>query len=144
MTNRKPNHADAELILRLYDMRRESVMRESRKTLYTWLPRTFADVQEIASPRDPRNAAWRQVGSYFEMVYGFARHGIVPVDFLVENNAEGLLLFAKVKPYLAQLRGQVSPTAFRNTEWVSKKSAVAKERLELFKQRIAATLAQAN
>ena len=46
----------------------------------------------------PLNAAWRQTSSYWEMVYSMARHGIVNPDYWVENNGEGLFLFAKVAP----------------------------------------------
>jgi hypothetical protein len=138
MSKKKPSHADAELVLRLYDLRREPVMRESRKTIAGWVPKGIDDVLALTKLEDPRNAAWRQVSSYFEMAFGFARHGIVPADFLAENAAEGLLLFAKIEPHLKAFRKQVSPTAFRNAEWLVKKSPVARERLKLFQKRLAA------
>jgi dTDP-4-amino-4,6-dideoxygalactose transaminase len=141
MAKKKPNHADAELVLRLYDLRREPVMRESRKTIAAWLPRSLDDVLAIAKLDDPRNAAWRQVSSYFEMAYGFARHGIVPPDFLAENTGEGLLLYAKLQPYLKAFRKHLAPTAFRNAEWLVRKSSSARERVKLFEKRIAAQLA---
>lgn len=141
MAKKKPSHADAELILKLYDLRREPVMRESRKTIAGWLPRSLEDVLAITKMEDPKNAAWRQVSSYFEMTYGFARHGIVPADFLAENSGEGLLLFAKIEPHLKAFRKQLSPTAFQNAEWLVKKSPVARERLKLFQKRLAGMLA---
>jgi hypothetical protein len=141
MAKKKPSHADAHLILELYDLRREAVMRESRKTIVAWHPRSFEDVRAITQPDDPRNAAWRQVSSYYEMAFGFARHGIVPADFLAENAGEGLLLYAKIEPHLKAFRKTISPTAFRNAEWLVKKSAAARERMKLFKKRIATTLA---
>jgi hypothetical protein len=110
MPQRKPTHADADLVLKLYDLRREALMRESRKTLLRWVPRSFEEVRAIADLQHPDNAAWRQVTSYFEYAFGFARHGIVPVDFLAEYNGEGLLLYAKIEPYLAQFRAEVAPT----------------------------------
>jgi len=138
MAKKKPSHADAQLVLHLYDLRREPVMRESRRTIAAWQPRSFEDVLAITKLDDPRNAAWRQVSSYFEMAYGFARHGIVPADFLAENTGEGLLLYAKVEPHLKAFRKSVSPTAFRNSEWLVKKSPYAQERLKLFQKRLAA------
>lgn len=140
MAKKKPSHADAELILKLYDLRREAVMRESRKTMGSWLPRSFDDVKAIATASDQRNTAWRQVTSYFEMTYGFARHGIVPADFLVENAGEGLFLFAKLEPYLKAFRKEYSPTAFQNAEWIVKKSPVARQRMKLFRKRVATML----
>src|SRR5262245_22095403 len=139
MTNKnKPNHADAQLVLRLYDLRREAVMRESRKTMAAWVPKSYEDLKEVTQLAHPSNAAWRQVSSYYEMAFGFARHGVVPADFLAENTGEGLLLFAKIEPHLKRFRKEVSPTAFRNAEWIVKKSEVARERLKLFKKRVAA------
>jgi len=141
MAKKKPSHSDAHLVLELYELRREAVMRESRRTIAAWYPRSFEDVLAITKLDHPANAAWRQVSSYFEMAFGFARHGIVPADFLAENTGEGFLLFAKIEPHLKAFRKEISPTAFRNAEWMVRKSRVAAERLALFKQRIAKTLA---
>ena len=136
MAKKKPSHDDAQLVLKLYDLRRDPVMRESRKTIAAWLPRTFDDVKAITQLSHPHNAAWRQVSSYFEMAYGFARHGIVSPDFLAENAGEGLFLFAKVAPYLEQLRKEYSPTVFKNAEWIVANSASAKQRFEMFGKRV--------
>ena len=142
MSKKKPSHADAHLILELYDLRREAVMRESRRTIGAWLPKDYAEVVAITKGDDPKNAAWRQVSSYFEMAFGFARHGIVPADFLVENAGEGLFLYAKIEPHLKQFRKQFSPTAFTNSEWLVKKSPVAQARMKLWRKRIATMLAE--
>jgi len=143
MPKKRPNHDDAQLILKLYDLRREPVMRESRQTIARWIPASFADVVALTKLDDPRNAAFRQVSSYFEMAYGFARHGILPADFLAENASEGLLLYAKIEPHLRTLRKEVSPTALQNTEWLVKKSAFARERVKLYQKRFAAMQAPA-
>jgi len=139
----KPAHADAELVLRLYDLRREPVMRDSRKVIAAWLPRSYDDVRAIVAAAHPSNAAWRQVSSYYEMAFGFARHGIVPADFLAENTGEGLLLFAKVEPYLTAFRKEYSPLAFRNAEWLVANSPEARVRMKLFRKRVETMLAQA-
>lgn len=135
------DHHDAELCLKLYDLRREAVMRQSRDAIAKFLPRSFEDLIALTKPDHPQNAAWRQVSSYFEMAYSFARHGVAHADFLAENNAEGLLLFAKVKPYLKELREKTSPTAFFNAEWLAANSDSAKQRVAIFEKRIAGMLA---
>jgi len=135
-SKKKPTHADAQLVLQLYELRREPVMRESRKAIASWLPVDFAEVKAITEFSHPHNAAWRQVSSYFEMAFGFAKHGIVPVDFLAEYLGEGLLLYAKLEPHLRAFRKEIAPTAFRNAEWVVTKSEFAKERLKLLRKRI--------
>lgn len=140
MTKKKPDHRDAELILKLYDLRREQVMRASRNAIVAWLPRTYEDVIAITKPDHPHNAAWRQVSSYWEMAYGFARHGIVNADLLAENGGEGFILYAKLEPHLPRLRKEVSPTILLNAEWMARKCATGKKRVELFKKRIAGQL----
>jgi hypothetical protein len=133
-----PDHHDAELLLRVYDLRREQVMRESRRAiLRDFWPKGFADVQALLAGDHPLNPAYRQVGSYWEMVYSFVRHGIVHPGFWLENNGEGLFLFAKVEPYLAQLREASNPVAFRNAEWVSRECPDGRPVYERVKARVA-------
>jgi len=137
-----PDHHDATLVLELYDLRREAIMRQSRDVIAQFLPRSTDDVLALTKPDHPHNAAWRQVSSYFEMAYSFARHGIANPDFLAENSAEGLYLFAKVQPYLAELRQQ-TPLAFKNTEWLVEHSPSARDRLQMFQRRVAAMIEDA-
>ncbi len=138
-----PDHHDAELVLKLYELRREPVMRQSREAIARLLPRSAADLLALTKPDHPHNAAWRQVTSYFEMAYSFARHGVANPDFLAENNGEGLFLFAKVRPYLQELRAQASPLLFHNAEWLTQNSASAQQRVAMFEKRIQAMLQQA-
>ena len=121
MAKPTPDHHDAELLIKVYDLRREAVMRESRRAiLCEFWPQSWEDVQAVLTSRHPLNAAYRQVASYWEMVYSFARHGIVHPEFWIENNGEGLFLFGKVDPYLAKLREASNATAFRNAEWLAR------------------------
>lgn len=140
---KKPDHRDATLVLRLYDLRREPVMRESRAKIVAWLPKSYEEFLAATQPTDPMNQAFRQVSTYWEMAYGFARHGIVNADLLAENGVEGLLLFTKVEPYLERFRADVSPTAFQNASWLVASSKVAAQRQVLLKKRISAAIAAA-
>jgi hypothetical protein len=131
----RADHRDAEIVLKLYDLRREAVMRQSREALFKFHPHSYEEFLAITQPSHPDNAAFRQVSSYFEMAYGFARHGIVQPDVLAESTAEGLILFVKVEPFLERFRAEVSPTAFRNAQWLVEHSASARLRYELFQRR---------
>jgi hypothetical protein len=133
----RPDHYDAELVLKVYDLRREAVTRQSREALNAkFWPKTYADVQAVMKFEHPLNAAWRQMSGYWEMVYSLGRHGIVNPDFLIENNSEGLFLFAKIKPYLEQYRKDTSPQAFRNAEWISTQCDEGRRRLEMISVRV--------
>src|SRR5215467_11774278 len=119
MSKETPDHHDAELVLRLYELRRETVMRESRNSLnFKFQPTSVEDIQAIAKPDHPLNAAFRQVSSYWEMVYGMAKNGIVNTDYLMESSGEGLVAYAKILPYLDFFRKHFFATAFQNAEWV--------------------------
>lgn len=142
MPKGQPDHHDAELALRVYEMRREPVMRESRAAItQKFWPKTYEDVLAVTKGEHPLNPAYRQVGSFWEMVYGFAKHGVVHADFWLESNGEGLLVFAKVAPHLERLRAEVSATAFRNAEWVSRECAEGRRLFKVFTERVQKTLA---
>lgn len=138
-----PTTDDARLVLELYDLRREEVMRASRSTILRWLPCSLEDCLAITRFEHPDNAAYRQVASYFEMAYGFARHGAVHPELLAEGCGEGLFLFAKVKPWLAQLREATRADAFRSAEWIAENTARGRELLPAFEARIASLRAAA-
>jgi len=136
-----PDHHDAELVLRLYELRRESTMRAARQQMREFLPKSYEDLAAVTKADHPLNAAYRQTTTYWEMVYSMARHGIVHADFLAESSGEGLLFFAKVKPHLERYRKEISERAFRNAEWFVSDSATARGIFEQQAKRIAALLA---
>jgi hypothetical protein len=139
MSKEQPDHHDADLVLRVYDLRREEVMRQSRVAINReFWPKAFEDAQALQKPDHPLNAAYRQVGTYWEMVYGFARHGIVHPEFWLENNGEGIFLYAKVAAFVDRLRETGPPTAFRNAEWAAKETATGRRFLEFYAARVKA------
>jgi hypothetical protein len=101
-----------------------------------FMPRSYEELLAVTQPAHPSNAAWRQVSSYWEMAWSFARHGVCNPDFLIENTTEGLFLFAKVQPHLERFRKEVSPTAFRNAEWIATQCESGRERFAMVKLRI--------
>jgi len=141
MTVDKPDHHDAGLVLRVYELRREPVMRESRAAInQKFWPKTFADVQAVLKGDHPLNASYRQVNTYWEMVYGMVKHGVVHADYFLESNGEGMLVFAKVAPFLDDLRREHSPLAFQNAEWVAKNTVVGRRAFDMMAGRVRKTL----
>lgn len=142
MSKERPDHHDAELALKVYDLRREAVMREARAALNRdFWPKSHGDVLAVTKADHPLNAAWRQTTTYWEMVYGMVKHGIVHPEYFMESNGEGLFVFARVAPYLEEFRRAVSPVAFRNTEWVAKNTEEGKRYLAVFTARVQQALA---
>ncbi|HUM01047.1 MAG TPA: hypothetical protein VL084_02095 [Thermoanaerobaculia bacterium] len=141
MNRRAPDYHDAELAFRAYDLRRENLMRESRNAInQKFWPKSYDEVAAVLKGDHPLNAPFRQVSTYWEMVYGVVKHGIVNADYFMESSGEGLFFFARVAPYLEPLRRDTSPAAFQNAEWVSKETAVGRRLFEMFSARVAKTL----
>jgi len=138
MAKTTPDHHDAELLIQVYDLRREAVMRESRRAiLREFWPKAWADVEAVLKYEHPLNPAYRQTATYWEMVYSMVRHGIVHPGFWLENNGEGLFLYAKVEPFLDKLRAAGQPVAFRNAEWVARECPEGRLVYERVKARVA-------
>src|SRR5687767_13714166 len=133
-----PDHHDAELVIKLYDLRRESLMRESRAAITRqYLPRSAEEATEILKIDHPLNPAFRQVATYWEMVFGMAHHGIVHADYLVENSSEGMLVFARVEPWLQEIRGAGPPHYFVHAEWAAAFTAAGRRLFEYHRGRLA-------
>ncbi len=138
LTKEYPDHHDASIVLQLYDLRREAVMRESRAAIFSRFRPTTADEAVAALKSDhPLNAALRQVVGYWEMVYSMFKWGILHPDFAMESCGEGLVLFAKVEPFLMEIRAQKSGIDFANAEWVARETEAGKRRMERLRPRFA-------
>ena len=137
MAKGTPDYQDADLVLRVYEMRREPVMRASRDAVNgKFWPANYEEAKAITAATHEFNAAYRQTGTYWEMVYGLVKHGIVDAEYFMETNGEGLLLYAKMEPYVEQLRKELSPYVFRNTEWVARETERGRGLLEVFRGRV--------
>ena len=142
LTKDFPDHHDADLIIKLYELRREPVMREARKEILAkFWPKSFEDVLNVNKSDHPLNSPFRQTTTYWEMVYAMARHGIIHADFMMESCSEGLFLYARMEPYVAQYREQIRGDGFRNAEWITTHSEAAKAHLERYRKRVQGVLA---
>lgn len=106
-------HEQVNLLLRLYDTRREPRLREAREWYGTnFHPQTPEDVMRICSPGSPENAFMRMVLSYWEMVASIVNRGLIDEDFFFENTGEQWVVFEQVKPVLAAWRSMFSSPKF--------------------------------
>jgi len=134
-----PNAADAELILKLYDLRREAEARKARSWWFGFWPEKTDDVVRIASAMGTQENAWfRQVSGYWEMAAALVLHGTVNRDLFLEPSicGEMFFIFAKIHPFLDELREKLhSPTVFRNVERLIMTSEGGPERLKQVQER---------
>jgi hypothetical protein len=129
--------ADAEIILKLYELRREAVMREARAWVIGEFWPTSADeyFAVAMNPADPHNAFLRQVTSYWEMAAAMVLHGAVSPELFVDCNAEGFLLLAKLSPFLDDIREKL-PTFMQKTSEMVKRFTAAAARYEAAQKNI--------
>jgi hypothetical protein len=135
MSKERPDHHDAQLAFQLYDFRRETAMRKARELMISFQPKSWEELFAVTKWDHALNQAWRQVGSYWEMVYATVKHGIVHPEYFMETVGEGLILYVKVEPYLARYRQEISPLAFVNAEWVATNTDRGRKVVELFRKR---------
>ncbi len=123
--------ADAEIILKLYELRREAVMRQARAwVIGEFWPANADEYFAVAmNPADPHNAFLRQVTSYWEMAAAMVLHGAVSPELFVDCNAEGFLLLAKFSPFLDSIRERL-PTFMQKTSEMVKRFTAASARYE--------------
>jgi hypothetical protein len=108
----------ADLILKLYDLRREEKMRAAREWFFTFNPQS-AD-EYWATMMDPEVGAYaRMVISYWDMAATMVVQGAIDAELFVETAGEHIMVFAKLEPILADLRERFgNPNALKNLEKV--------------------------
>ncbi len=119
--------ADAEIILRLYELRTETVMRKARAWMTgKFWPETAEEFFAVAeNPANPHNAWLRQVLTYWEMAAAMVLHGAVSAELFVDCNAEGFFLLAKFAPILEAIREKNPGFMMKTSELVGRFSAAA-------------------
>jgi len=133
--------ADAEIILKLYQLRTETVMRQARAWMTgEFWPKTADEYFAVAeNPADPHNAWLRQVLTYWEMAAAMVLHGAVSAELFVDANGEGFYLLAKFAPILADIRGKEPGFMAKTRELINRFSAAA-QRYEAIQKRLESML----
>jgi len=108
----------ADLILKLYDLRRETKMREARNWIFQFNPTSVEDYWNTMM--DPQVGGYlRMVSSYWDMAASFVNHGAIDAEMFNDTAGEHIMIFAKIEPFLAELREKFeSPKAFAHLEKV--------------------------
>ncbi len=117
----------AELILKLYDLRREAVMREARNWFFAFDPESFEDVQRAAMGE--HSAYLRMVTTYWDMACSFVNHGAIDAEMFNDSAGEHVFVFAKVQPFLEQIRAASNPAYLRHLEQAVMAMPAAEERI---------------
>src|SRR5678816_1409672 len=119
----------ANLIMQLYDLRREETMRKARNWIFMFNPTSVEDVEKAMM--DPEVGGYlRMVLSYWDMAGSFVNHGAIDADMFNETVGEHIGVFAKIEPFIEDLRAKWGqPDAFKNLEKVIYDKPGGKEQL---------------
>ncbi|MFO0985236.1 MAG: hypothetical protein U1E76_26490 [Planctomycetota bacterium] len=131
---RPADHNDADIVLRLYELRREPVMRQARAFFMELAPRRYEDLRTVMDFAHPKNAFFRQVTSYWEMAASFVNRKVLHADLYADNCGEGLFVFAKLEPFLKEIRDTYSPTFLTQTERAIAENPVIAQRMNVIRE----------
>ncbi len=130
-------HADADLILRLYDLRRESECRKARCWFAGWKPEGAGEVTDIASGRNALCNAWlRQATSYWEMAFSMVNNGAIDETLFAKNCGEGILFAVKCQ-VIGERFGEAFTRRMSEAEAFIARNPIATEKAVVMRKRLA-------
>jgi hypothetical protein len=130
----------AELIVKLYELRRETVMREARSYVGgEFMPASADEFVGIVSGGGRQSSFVLQVYGYWDMVAAFVRNGALNAGLVYSTCTEMYFQYAKIQPYLAEFREKMNlPEFLISVERVIEGTKAGRERLLTMKKNLAA------
>ncbi len=135
-----PTPADAQIIMQLYDLRREAEMRKARNWLLgEFWPESVEDIRRILLAVPSQENNWyRQVIGYWDMAASFVVRGVLNAGLFFDNSGEMYFLYAKLKPFIKPLREEFhAPDFLANVEKIAEATQESRERTARLEHRIA-------
>jgi hypothetical protein len=100
-----PSHDDANLILRLYELRREERMRDARSWFMSKFTfKTVEDVEKDCPLGSVENASCRMIGSYWEMVASFLNSEVLDRELFYKSGNELLFVYLRIAHLIPAMR----------------------------------------
>jgi len=129
-------HEDADLILKLYDLRREAVMREARNWYFTFNPTSVQDVMETMVGE--HSGHLRMVISYWDMACAMVTNGAIDEEFFNQVNGEHVFVYMKIEPVIEDVRKMFdNPDFLKNLETIVKRIPDIETKLPAMRERMA-------
>jgi hypothetical protein len=139
--SKRANAADAQLILKLYELRREPEMRKARNWWFNdFWPNNADDFLKVAWAMGSEENNWlRQVSGYWGMTASLVLQGALSEELFLRPSASGemFVMFGKVHPFIQDLREKLGdPEVFLDVEKVITNTKWGRERLKFIAKRI--------
>jgi len=138
---KKPTAADAQLILQLYELRREAEMRKARNWWTAeFFPQSADDFLKVSWAMGTQENNWlRQVSGYWGLAASFVLQGVLNEDLFLQPGFSGemFLIYAKLQPFIKELREKAGdPHIFLNVEKVITHTKWGRDRLQFMLKRV--------
>jgi len=132
MEQRNVTAADADLVLKLYDLRREPLMRKARDSVANFWPQSAQECIRIAQDfGSEQNAFFRQVLSYWEMAAGFVLKGVLDEELFLDSAGEMVFVYAKFHAFLPEMRKAMNaPEFYSRVEQLLERSEKGRQMLK--------------
>ena len=128
-------YEDADLILKLYDLRREATMREARNWLFTFNPTSVQDVIDVLLGE--HSGHYRMVISYWDMAAAMVNNGAIDEKLFNESNGEHLFVYSKIQPVIEEVRALFgNPEFLLNLETLVKRIPDSEAKITAMRERM--------
>jgi hypothetical protein len=125
----RANASDADLLLRLYELRREPELRAARAYMLTeFKAASWEELRPHYLSGNEIDRYFRMTTSYWEIVAGFVNRGLIDEELFFDTHGEDLVVWNKVKGLLAGARKQIRPTFLWNLERMARRHQAWRER----------------
>jgi hypothetical protein len=128
-------YESATLLIRLYELRRDPMMREARN----WFTRSFhpSSIEEVMQTvSGPNSAHFRMVTSYWDMAASFVANGAIDEQMFTDANGEHVIVFSRMEPYLEEYRAKMGNSKYLGSlETIVMRMPDAKARLAALRER---------
>ena len=124
----KPSPADAELLLHLYEIRRDPELRKARQWLLSEFKATSWDeIAAIYLDGSEPDRWYRMVTSYWEMVAAMVNRGVLHQELYFDSTGEHIVVWNKVKAIVPGAREKIRPTYLWNLEQMARRHLAWRE-----------------
>jgi hypothetical protein len=128
----KPTHEQAQLHLQIYDLRRETRLRQAREWFFkNYRVASFDEAMKIAAPGTEHGALAMMVITYWEQACALLNYGLLHEDLFFETSGEFFGVWEMVKPTIAEGRerwanplflANLEKAAGRYATWIEKRA----------------------
>ena len=126
---------DADLILKLYDLRREATMREARNWMLTFHPTSVQDIIDVLLSE--HSGHYRMVISYWDMAAAMVNNGAIDEQLFNETNGEHIFVYSMIQPVIGEIRALFgNPDFLRNLETLVMRIPDAEGKITAMRERM--------